>query len=234
MLKENHISTHKSWRNSLDELTVLPGESVQDLDKYWEKLQLKLVVKKEYNTGNWIRLAAACLFFMLITLLVNAPGKISTAENWKEENEQLTVEYPQTLPYLQNKLPLETATKKANGDRYAILKKAAKKDSVLVSTVVLPEEKMPVKDVFVSLSDSQFIKDLQKEKTMLVRSLKKKMPIVHINDLEMPTKTPDEVAGSSERPVFKVRFFSRNIISNSFSPALENGNLFKIKISPQN
>ena len=62
--------------------------------------------------------------------------------------------------------------------------------------------------------------------------LRKKLPVVHINDIEKdiePPVTADENMGRSN---FRIKLFNRNLVPQF--PALNNesGNILKIKISP--
>ncbi len=70
MSNENHNNI-EDWRNKLEGLDKLPGETVIDKNASWEKLHERLREKNYNKKIIWYRSAAACLLFALMIPLLN-------------------------------------------------------------------------------------------------------------------------------------------------------------------
>ncbi len=232
MSEEKHIDIHNSWRNSLDELKVLPGDPEPDLNKYWERLEPRLFVNTHNSVLHWYKLAAACMFVLLIALSVEAPS------------DKLIVAYQQIIippvrlvveqPLSDKKESAQPIVLSKTGNRNHLPKKVISKENGKVEKVLAFEPEILVRKPEGDLPVIMAANQKQQEKPLLFRSFQKKLAVIHINELEKPVKITGDLAGGVERPAFRIRILNRDITPSPSAPAAETGNLFRIKISHQN
>ncbi|MEO8769220.1 MAG: hypothetical protein ABI402_04030 [Ferruginibacter sp.] len=225
---------NSNWKTNLQELSCLPGENKPDVNAAWQKLEARLSTKKRKRKPLVYWLAAASfLTCILITILPGKNNKETANQNLTRQNKQAD----------KKEIAIQFSHEKKNDIVITQLNKKFKPKPItnkihLIKSYSVPTVTEPVltitsekKDSFIT---STIIPQTIKSKPIVFSSLKKKMPVVHINDIEKPVDPIEAVAGNNDRPAFRVRLFNRNISAGS--PAGYNDNIsgLKIKLPPQN
>ena len=225
---------NSNWKTGLQELSSLPGEDYPDINAAWQKLEVRLNAKKKKRKPLFYWLAAASvLTCIMIAILPGKTNKETAIQNLIQQNKQTgkrEIEKPFPLEK-QNDIAIKQLDKKHKPDLVTIKSPVVKSHSIPVViefVAVIPPEK---KD---SLIASTIIPQNIKSKPIVFSSLKKKMPVVHINDIEKPVDPIEAVAGNNDRPAFKVRLFNRNILPGSSTDNNDNRIGLKIKLPSQN
>lgn len=224
-----------SWRNDLDELNSLPGESQPSYHSVWDKLELRLNKKETSKRKLWYFVAAAASLVSIVILAgINFNGKnqLIAPANIVQNNSLILQSEKQRLQEVKEQLPLITASSIKE-------KKSAK--SIQSKSITNKEDVFPKDDAIAiipamkedSVKDHPLVMENITRKPIVFPSLKKKIPVVHLNELEKPITPVEAVAGNGGRSL-RDRFF-RNDLSNETDPPIStNGNVITIKLSPQN
>jgi len=203
MQSENH-NNFPTWKSKLEELESLPGETMPDKNAAWEKLDARMKGKKPQKKAVWYWIAAACILF-LFTIPSIIPGKKDhqPANTALKQNQN---EKPASVPILSP--PKDSATIK-----YPVLSK--KKVAVIsiksnqLAHRNIREDKSVKFRVYDTVSIENPIaatvkKTLQAIDTSSVfvstMPAKKRLPVVHVNELDDPANIPPQVARNSEKP----------------------------------
>ncbi|MFT3911763.1 MAG: hypothetical protein QM737_20230 [Ferruginibacter sp.] len=232
MLNEKYNS---SWKSGLDQLSALPGEAGHDMNAVWEKLDTRLQKKQSDKKFPWYWVAAACVCgcMLVVSLLLN-----NKKENIQQEiaKDNITVnkkEIVQTPVIKETNVHASIPViKKAKTPVQSVAKNVIIKSKTMVPVIKPVEEIIPEKKD--SLIMTSNIPQTIKSKPIVFTSLKKKLPVVHINELEKPVQPVENVAGSNDRNSFRLRLFNSDIRLGSPEINNENSNAIKIKLSPQN
>ena len=208
MSNENHNSIH-NWKIKLEELQSLPGETMPDKNAAWEKIHARLEGKRPAKKTVWYWLAAASVVFLLmVTIFISN----------KKSEQMFDTASKQIQPETKQKLPEENIPAKTE-NHY--------KDSFTAENPALPKKSIPVifdkrnetaqkntakssKDEL-RLYDSANAQDQTTEtinnplpatdtasRIASVMPVKKRLPVVQINELGDPDDLP-QVAHSSEK-----------------------------------
>ncbi|MGN6532553.1 MAG: hypothetical protein ACTHK0_12490 [Ginsengibacter sp.] len=235
MSNENHNSTH-NWKSKLDELESLPGEMMQDKKVAWEKIQVRLEEKKPQRKAMWYWIAAAC-----ISILFIIPFFIPHKKNYRlSDSEQKQNQH-------EKHVPLATVNDK--------------KDSVTDDNSRLPEKNVAVifdksneianKNIGENKKDQLRLYDTVSTRNQITETIpdslqtidtssgiastmqaKKRLPVVHINELADPDNVP-QVARSSEKPsVHFLQLASQEVYNSSAVSIMKNFVTINFKTSP--
>ncbi len=233
---EKQISMN--WRNNIDELVSLPGENAPSFNNAWEKLELRLQQGKKQRKVYWYWAAAACIIACFMAIWLKENNKTGKAV------EPVVKDFPsihkkETAPVITNET---RAIKKENIvtalPPFEQKQKTGRKinpvrttDTTSVVTLIAKNTDSINSTVGITniVANSQTIK----QKLIVFNALKKKLPVVHINDIEKPVATNESVAGNNEHS-FKLRLFRRDISTSSPGEVNDNNGIFRIKIPPQN
>jgi len=232
MLNEKYNS---GWKKELDQLSALPDEADHDMNAVWEKLNSRLEEKQSGKKFPWYWLAAACVCgcIMMAAIFLN---------NKKENTKQDIVK--ENRPTGKKEIVQTPVIKEINvhGSIPAIKKtkepfRSTVKNGIVRPKTIVPAVK-PVEEMILEKKDSSMIASSIPQtiqpRPIVFTSLKKKLPVVHINELEKPVQPIEAVAGNSDRPPFRLRLFNRDIQPGSPDINNENSNALKIKLPPQN
>ena len=225
---------NSNWKTSLQELSCLPGEDRPDINAAWQKLEVRLNTKKKNRKPLFYWLAAASvLTCIMIAILPGKHNKETATQNFTQQNKpagKKEIEKP-VLGKKQNDITIKQTNKKHNPN--LVTTKIPVVKSISIPVVAEPLTTIPAEKND-SLLAFTIIPQKIKSKPIVFSSLKKKMPVVHINDIEKPVDPIEAVAGNNDRPAFRVRLFNRNF--SAVSPAVNNDNTsgLKIKLPAQN
>jgi hypothetical protein len=215
MSNENPNNT-PHWRNKLDELEHLPG-STFNRGAAWDKLYGRLRGNKRGKRIFWYWIAAACLLLGLIITLLNQNKNISQPEN-KETAIKKAKEIDQPVLRIDetNREKPETDIKLINDKIVSTSNKPAQKIRRIIATEVAG--KLQSNDVVINYPEQEPIaKPLQivKNSTAAAVPRKKKLNVVHINELGDPATESSDVTRIEDIHSFKLKFGNGEVFSNS-------------------
>ena len=202
------------WKNKLEELENLPGESFNK-EVVWEKLHARLQPKTKSKKINWYWIAAACLFFALF---------ISFFLSNKKENVLVKNNTPQ---------------KKINSSSPSLINK----DTSVIIASSSNENKTPahsinkIEKINIAINHKKISNEIVQDKgeenipqkiknnavmpvdtaTSIVANLpeKKKLKVVHINELGVPVSEPPIIARNSESHSFQLKLLKQEVYMGS-------------------
>lgn len=216
MSNENPNNT-PPWRNKLDELEHLPGSAFNG-DAAWDKLYGRLRGNRKSKKISWYWIAAACLLFGFMIALLNyyrSPAQSSNNETVMKQPKEIK------KPFLK----IEEVNKNQNGNSADLIKDKIVATSnkpiqrnrritrIEVATEVRPD------DVVISYPEKEpIVKPVQiinTNPTTAVLPQKKKLNVVHINELGDPVIDPSDVTRIEDTHSFRLKFANGEVFSNS-------------------
>jgi hypothetical protein len=206
-----------NWRNKLDELKSIQGDGFNK-ETSWDKLHERLHSKSNNRERVWYWLAAACLFFALFISFFLSNEK----ENGLVQN---------NIQQKKTNIPFQNAPL------------INKHTSVVVSSLST-ENKMPVHainkintninhktlstEIVQNKKEENVIREFTHNAVMpvdtaisIVANLpeKKKLKVVHINELGDPVSESPNIARNNEQHSFQFKFMNQEVYTRS-SPAV--------------
>jgi hypothetical protein len=202
------------WKNKLEELESLPGE-IFNKEIVWEKLHARLQPKTKNKKINWYWIAAACLFFALC---------VSFFLSNKKENVLVKNDVPQKK-INSSSVPI------INRDTSAIITSSLNENKIATHSInkiekintAINHKTIPIEIVQGKKEEgiSQEIKNNAvmpvDTATSIVTNLpeKKKLKVVHINELGVPVTEPPVIARNSETHSFQLKLLNQEIYTGS-------------------
>jgi hypothetical protein len=239
MNMHNEKQNDTNWINKLDEPACLPAQEMIDKNAAWERLYERLRKKRWKNKMIWYW-AAACLFiaFSLPIIIVRKnTNSIVKEVSQKNKKEPQPIANSSSMPERagtegQNVLMIEkkegnpvirkrtisnlhapnAQVKKISRDANSENAKATRQE-LIINTVTSVDIPSPM---------------------ITVLAVKKKMRVVHINELE---NAEDGIASSitdRQQSTFSMSFGNNTQTTKQTSPARDYAGIFKIKISSKN
>jgi len=214
MSNENPNNT-PHWRNKLDDLEHLPGSAFNS-DAAWDKLHGRLRGNKKGKRIFWYWMAAACLVFGLVITLLNfhkrTPGPLNRETAIKEnkkinnstlkvkevnknENENVTISEKDKIATASNK-PIQRT-------RHIVATASAKVQSNSAG-INYPEQEPIAKPL-----------QIVNNSTIAAVPPKKKLNVVHINELGDPVTESPDITRIEDIHSFKLRFGNGEVFSDS-------------------
>ncbi len=215
MSNENPNNT-PPWRNKLDELEHLPG-SAFNRDAAWDSLYGRLRSRKGKKI-SWYWIAAACLLFGLMITLLNHDKNTSQPAN-KETVVKQSKEIKKPI------LKVEEVNKNENEHNAVLIKdkivttpnKPIQRNRRVTPTEVVT--KVHPDDVAISYPEKEpVVKPLQiinTNSTTAVLPQKKKLNVVHINELGDPLIESSDITRIADIHSFQLKFGNGEVLSNS-------------------
>jgi hypothetical protein len=211
------------WRDKLGKLTSIQGE-VFDKEISWNKLHEKLYSKSNNRKAIWYWLAAACLFFALLISIFLSNKKENVLV--KNNSERKTINYSSlkhaplvnkdasvivSSSSIENKMPVHSTNGmdkiKGNINYKAIQTEIVQNKKEQNITIELSNNaEMPV-DTVISI-----VANLPE---------KKKLKVVHINELGDPVSETPNIARYNEQHSFQFKFMNEEVYTKS-SPSVNN------------
>lgn len=238
MLNENLSS---SWKSKLAELDGLPGEERPSGELAWEKLYKRLGGRiNRTKKFVWYRAIAATA---LITLVISfffinmderqiANIKLETKEQSSPETNRVEtpgkdVQEVKLAPLLENKRLVQDS-KKLTTTSSVVHRAHTDNENRLPETVsddILPGETAGMPPVAMD--------SLSLHTTIVV--VKKKLKVVHINELGDPVEMPAELANKRALHAIRLTLATQEISVNPSVAIRKDGfTIFKTKLSPSN
>ncbi|MBC7829132.1 MAG: hypothetical protein H7122_15385 [Chitinophagaceae bacterium] len=223
------------WKKRLGEIDHLPGESVHDKTASWEKLHDRLGKKPRTNKIMWYWAAAACLCILAGLQWIKV----------KEKDTPVVTVEPLAIPQRSSDT---SGIIKSNPDAHAthtVIKKrqsnsiaVKEKNKPVFTSIGLNNKNAAMDPDTVKKSLPPFIvntvKPVDTIALITVAPQRKKLRVVHINELGKPMEQEIQFARSNVLPAFEAKVFRQDrsagfSLSRNFSD-----NIVKIKLSPSN
>ncbi len=241
MSKEN-LDDH--WKNKLEDVSSLSGETFTDKNATWEKLHSRLCQKPPGIRAVWYWAAAACLLLAVIipaimfnkkqnSLVENIPTQILTKEitvpeiSPSKENvvanisPSLIIKKKYIKPYIQTKEKKSGANNIVNKEETVLANLNDQKDIQQI------QQELPI--------SLPLIINTPVEAPVAIAPVKKKLKVVHINELSEPGEKTLNTARYYERRSLKLKFNNHTVYTNSSLPMDYTGfNILKLKNAPSN
>jgi len=205
MSNENPNNTSQ-WRNKLDELERLPGYSFNG-DAAWDKLygRLRGSTKSKKISWYWIAAAACVLFTLMITLLTfhksisGPPDKETAVKQGKEINKP-------TLKTGEANKEIEGGRELINDEITSAPRKHTQRKRRVVATGFA--NKVQSDDIAVNYPEREPVANrlqiVNNNSTTAIIPPKKKLNVVHINELGDPVIETADMAGKIGKHSFKL------------------------------
>ena len=214
-MSNESLNNTSGWRNKLDELEHLPGPTFNG-DAAWDKLHGRLRGNKKSKKIFWYWIAAACLLFGLMIALLNQQKGISHDENREtaikkaEETDKPDLRIDGT-----HKAKNETGTELIKDKIVSTSNKPAQKNRRIATEVAA---KVQSNEVVMNYPEQEPVaKPLQIIKNSSTAAVppKKKLNVVHINELGDPVTEFSDVTRIEDIHSFKLKFGNGEVFSNS-------------------
>ncbi len=230
MLNESHNDTGY-WKDKLKELDGVPGETLNKAAA-WGKLQERLREKSSGKKAAWYWVAAACLLLtFMITRLSPTNKKISLVKNNLPQKPK-TLAGTQT-PFSDSFIVIST---QKNTEKKALVvnKVKTKEQDILPNKNAALEPSIANTGVTNNTIPTYSNANTADTIVLAVLPIKKKLRVVHINDLEKPLEEPNQFAQNNVIPVFQTGALTKTVFSRFVLSKNASDNILKIKLSPSN
>ena len=222
------------WKNKLDELDQLPGEQIQDKNASWRKLHDRLREKPRHKKTIWYWTAAASVLLIAGLQWINTHQKDIRIVNDKTqpvpENTSKKIEMVQADTVKNAKTIIVERTPEVP----ATVKNKSR--SMPMSAPLLKNEpdSVTVKESLPEIITT--IDNRTSDTIAVVASLpvKKKLRVIHINDLGTPAEEKIQFNGNASSTAFQGKLFNRDGFKTFSLSKNASDDLVKIKLSPSN
>lgn len=205
-----------AWKSKLDDLEHLPGQPGVEKGSAWQKLHARINEKQGNKKIAWYWMAAASVIAIaLIVWLAPGKKKQDVAITHNPATHSLPSQTPETTRMIQTPVTLPViATQKQQANKT----RSAKPKTIETPAVTFSDSSDATKsDVIVTVPAS-----LDTLAEVIVAPLRKKLKVIHINELQTNTGRPEYAGSPSDR--LSTGFLTRNASDE----------IVKIKISPSN
>jgi hypothetical protein len=198
------------WRNKLDDLEHLPG-SAFNRDAAWDKLYGRFHGNKKSKKISWYWIAAACLLLGLMITILNyqkITSRASTKETVIKQSKEikkpvLKVEEENNVELIKNKI-VTTSNKPIQRNRHIIQTEIVTNAQPGNVVINYPEKEPLVKPLHIIANS-----------TTAVLPPKKKLNVVHINELGDPVIETSDITRIADMHSFQLKFGNGEVLSNS-------------------
>ena len=218
-------NSQNNWKTSLENPDNFPGETVPHKNEVWEKLYQKLHKKPRRKLLAWYW-AAACLVIL-------ASGTVLVFVNGKRQQQAFSV-LPSTL---QNQLPptTENVLRKEQKNSKNVLLPSKQKNQNLVpaqknnTAVTIPAvghdlfTDSIVKELPDLVITSNIINDSSTISITVVTPAKKKLRVVHLNEIGQPVEEPTVNNRFAEKHGLGWRIINAEIYNPVYGSSTNNG-----------
>jgi len=219
MSNENPNNTPQ-WRSKLDELEHFPGTAFNS-DVAWNKLYGRLRGKKKSKKILWYWIAAACLLFGMVITLLNYHKSTTEPVNKEiviKQQEPNEIKKPalKVAEVDKNKHEKESETELEKNKIVSTSNKSIQKSHHIVPAEVVT--KIQLNDAVNYPAQEPVAKSLQilnNNSTITIILPKKKLNVVHINELGDPVIESSDVTRIEDIHSFKLKFGNGEVLSNS-------------------
>jgi len=226
MSKEN-LNNIPNWKLSLGTIDSVPEEHIPDKGALWERLHARLGRKPGSKKSMWYWVAAACIFFALLIPLFYSI-RINQAISTVKENQPSTkapagkiIDKEDAAAVTNSSLAKNDGkSEETSSKRQKQMTHENKKIKLRFTYTVSPEALSPE-------TLSNFTTPVDTAASFAAtKPEKKKLKVVHINELGDPVETLPEIVKNSDKHTFQFKIASQETYIN---PAVvSNTNSFTI------
>lgn len=235
MSNENHNNFY-NWKSKLEELESLPGEIMPDKNAMFEKIYTRLEGRELHRKPMWYWIAAACVVFaFMISLLItnkknhqmantelkrNQPEKLASVATVIRKKKSITIKNP----VLSEKNVAMNSDKKNE----KIYKNIHKNKAVQLRVSDTVSTQNQIAEI---VNDSSQAID---SSTSLVSAIpvKKRLPVVHVNELGDPDNIPQVAHNSEKQSVHFLQLASQEVYDGPTASITKNFATINFKTSP--
>lgn len=228
-MSTENLNNIPNWKVNLDALDNLPGDTTYDKSVAWEKLHVRLGDNKRSTIKAWYWVAAACIFFALLI-----PLFYSESNNQHNTNSALNEHQPSIITPSDHKAPITNLAVTDNEKKFpapptktmAKLIHENKKEKLRLSYTVISKSIIPE-------TESNFMTPLETLSSLAtIQPEKKKLKVVHINELGDPIQTLPEIVKNSDKHAFQFKIADQGIYINPATASNTSGfTILKIRSS---
>ncbi|MEO5891575.1 MAG: hypothetical protein ABIQ31_15090 [Ferruginibacter sp.] len=229
----NEDPNNFSWKNKLENFDQLSEVILPGKNELWEKLHIRLEQKPRRSRIMWY-LAAACLLAVIILSLTLTDKRNEDLASKGTKRAVTAEKLLPTAPALKQIIPgnITSASSKKTTPVYHLQPSTypAALNEPVKDQPVLKIEAMPApQKIFeTTLPDSAVI-------ATQVIVAKKKLKVVHINELGELIEETDKMKLVADHRNFQFKFINQETLNNSPLPSNNTGfNIFKTKNIPSN
>ena len=213
------------WKNKLEDVSSLPDAVLTDKDSTWGKLHNRLHTRRRDVKKTWYWMAAACLMLAIIipVTMYNKEHAIAV-KNITEKSKQKK----ETIPALQSSKENAVVHVSVSRDEKKLIRRSLKVDKksfAAMNDVIKEDPAQPVSKVQADIVNAPVISpsaaDSNGLHTLALAPVKKKLKVVHINELREPLIETPNMAVQYEQKFFQVKLI--NHLANT-GTSLPSGN----------
>jgi hypothetical protein len=230
MLNEDLNKSH--WKHKLEEEQFSSAGKLPDKNAAWEKLHERLREKPRYRRIKWYWTAAACLLLLIfIPLIFINMNERNLVKNDHQKSEVPKPRLNQIQP-VKERTVLETATLPSAKKSIIITIKGNERKPVYDNRVQplktndtdkIEDDKVILQDVFM---------DSSMQTTTAITPLKKKLKVIHINELGDPVEEHPNIAHTTIHS-FQFKLANQEAYVNPSANSNATGfNIPRLKTSP--
>ena len=232
MLNEKQTDT-AGWKSKLEQLDSLQEESIRDKNISWEKLHDRLHENPRRNKIAWYWAAACLLLLAAFPLLLKKSSNGPVVKDIVQQKQIFTPVAPvktinedQLLHISSKPVPeKEIILHTAKSTRYSNKKNKINWPDAIMTIAIKPAV---TEQVIVHIPDTVVA-------FTAVVPARKKLPVVHINELGKQEQGNARFASRSQWPSFQIRFLNQDNYSRTSLPAGSIAqDMLKIKIPFKN
>ncbi len=246
MLDEKHHN-QIDLKNRLEELSALPGETAMDKDLAWDKLYMRLHKKPKHRINGWYWTAAACVLLTIFLLRIIGLNKEKNLVKNNSENTQIhsamalqqpvkeTNPMEAEMPVAKNKRTIQTNIQSAHKNPNSLLTRNGNSRHQLndVPLSVRNSDQMPIQP---PLQPNPVLVLNTAATAKAVPSIsKKKLRVVHVNELDEPAEEDYTLVKNSGRHAFRIKWTEQHVPLNTSIETDHSGYaILKINLSSPN
>lgn len=231
MLNEKHNDPF-GWKHKLNGLTGLPGEAAPESSVAWEKLQVRMQHKPRRNKAVWYWAAAILLMVCIIPLLM--PGKKDNNLVQRIPEPKNKIDPPAHIPFRARETAVasvQAEKRKVQNHTPKVRPGTALQTVKQDETVTAPAANDIVKESPAAVNPGPIPDTISAMATVVPE--KKKLTVLHINELDPPNARLYTQPGYVRVP-FKIKFKNGKSASQNMASQQSSAGGFKIKLSPKN
>jgi len=228
-----------NWKNKLEDVSNLPDAILADKIATWEKLHSRLHEKRPRIKTRWYWLAAACLLFVIIipVIMRNKSGDLTTKNSTKKVGSKQKI-LPAIVSSKENTVVNASAP---------LHKKKTIEPSFLIDEKMFSAKNIAIKeepgrpavddqaDIITDAVISPAVADSNRSNALAVASVKKKLKVVHINELNDSFSETPNVAAQYEHSYFQLKLINRQAYTGTSLPSGNTGfTIFKTSKASSN
>ncbi len=237
MRDENPNDFH--WKNKLEDAESLSGETLTDTNAAWEKLHARLSEKPRRIRAVWYWAAAACLLLAIIIPMMTATKKQpGLAKNNTEQTQPKKSTAPEAAPQRKNEVVDATPVEMQKKNLLKTPEQMSEKKDAAIDIV---QEEATVSTGFNDQQNivpppiilPQPLADTSTITTLAMLPAKRKLKVIHINELGDVIEVPANIARNTDYHTFQFGLIGQQVYTSASIKANNTGfNIFKTSNSP--